>query len=195
MRKITIYISSIIVAAFLFVIGVTCEVKAELLSPENPAAVQYYSMLPANVIDSLNRRNCNILVNTDALCAGWVKCGNTSYDISQVAGLYYAETNEARALLNQAIYIRNGHEESIIHEVGHSLEDYNNIFEYWTNTPAWNSIYVAEAGAATAIGISYSPDKSEYFAEGFRMYVFNPSALLSTCPLTYQFIQAVVALQ
>lgn len=195
MRKLIGRLTSIIAAGVIFTLSFCTDVKAQLLSVDNPAAVQYYCMLPANVIASLDRNNCVIIVSSEALANRWCEDGGNPAELSRVAGITSVSCYDDGTVIKQEIFVANGQEESILHEVGHFLESYNNRYEYWTNNTAWQNIYCVESAGAESIGITYKPTASEYFAECFSKYITDPGALAQACPNSFQYIQAVVMQQ
>lgn len=160
--------------------------NAALLSVNNASAVQYYSMVPANVRARLEANGVDILVDTATLQLYAYKPTLTGIAVTD----YYEGSNE---VIHESIYIKNGEEKTILHEVGHIVDNYNRICSYWSSSPAWNAIYASEVQNASKAGMSsvnFNKGPGEYFAEAFQLYILNPVSLATYCPNTYQFIAA-----
>ena len=160
---------------------------AQLLSPENPNAVAYYYSLPDTVRYKLESRGVNFQVNSGAVA---YETGS-SRTLGVTSTTYTPGPN---TIVSQAVYVKSGEEHSIIHEAGHCMESYNQIFKYWTANECWQIIYQTEVGNALAAGMSRANiyNASEYFAEAFRVYLENPVGLQTYCPQTFQYVQAVI---
>ena len=156
--------------------------KAELLSYDDPAAVTYYNMIPDNIKAKMNNAGVHIAVNSDMV--------SMRSNSGRAVGITATTYRPGGQIVSQAIYVKYGYEDAILHEVGHFMSSYPNTIEFWTNNPTWNNIYCSEVCNATAAGLSNANiyNASEYFAEAFQVYILNPGALATYCPQTYQYI-------
>lgn len=176
--KVTVSALSIIMAmAFM-----PLTAKAELLNYDDPAAVTYYNMIPDNIKVKMNNAGVHIAVNSDMVA---MRTGS-----DRAVGVTTTTYRSDGKITSQAIFVKYGYEDSILHEVGHFMASYPHTIGFWTNNPTWDSIYCAEVCNATAAGLSSTNiyNASEYFAEAFSVYFENPGALATYCPQTYQYI-------
>lgn len=186
MRKIIKSVALALVSLFT-VITTPLTAKASLLSVENPSAVAYYNMLPDIVKYKMEVDGVNILVDSNS-----VAMLDPTYS---TVGLTRTTTrHNTNNITSQAIFVKNGYEDAILHEAGHYMEGYHRQFKYWTYNDAWYNIYASEINQGVAAGMSDTNvyNQCEYFAEAFALYITNPNALATYCPMTYQYINAVV---
>lgn len=188
MKK-TIKITTALFILLFSILGMTSDAKAALLSVDNAKAVQYYSMVPANVRARLEANGTNILVDTATMKLYAYK--------PTLLGITVTDYYETGEVVQENVYIRNGEEKAILHEVGHVVDNYNRIINYWSTSPTWNAIYASEVCNASKAGmerVNYSKGPMEYFAEAFQSYILDPVSLATYCPSTYQFIAAATAM-
>lgn len=173
----------------LSVLGFSSDVKAALLSNDNANAVQYYSMIPANVRAGIEANGVNVLVDTATMQLYTTK--------STLIGITVTDYYDTGEVIQENIFIKNGEEDAILHEVGHVLDNHNRTINYWSSTPAWQAIYAAEVKNASKVGmerVNYIKGPDEYFAEAFKYYILNPVSMATYCPSTYQFISCAAAM-
>lgn len=78
----------------------------------------------------------------------------------------------------------------LLHELGHFA---NFLAGDKVSTSEWNKIYKAEKSKYTGYNKAYvTKTASEYFAESYRDYRENPTALKSKRPRTYQFVKKTI---
>ena len=111
---------------------------------------------------------------------------------------YYISNGEVNAITyfypsNAVINIKNGREEYLTHEIGHSIDYYNNNLWFWSGTDNFKYIYLAERYNNPLFFYGNGTDNEhEYFAEAFNQYLYNPTNLKKYNPLTYDYIKNVV---
>lgn len=152
-----------------------------------------YSLVPENIKSLMNTKGTNITTQDGSIYGP--NCG----------GYNVVEGYEDGTITNQQIYINvqsTGIAHAVIHEVGHVVDSGNgNYNSRWSAQPTWSQIWGAEAAGADldCAGLqvwSQSYEKGsplEYFAGAFAAYVSDPTGLAATAPLTYGYIEAVVA--
>ena len=162
-------------------------VNAALLSVNNEAAVSYYYALPATVRGKLESRGVNFEVNDNKV---YYQTGD-----SRAVGVTHTNAySRSGKIASQEIFVKNGYEDAILHEAGHCMASYNDIFEYWTNCIGWQTIYNEEVCNAVNAGMDSSNlyNRDEFFAECFQLYITNPQSLQANCPQAFNYIQAVI---
>ncbi|MFR9098835.1 MAG: anthrax toxin lethal factor-related metalloendopeptidase [Anaerostipes hadrus] len=91
---------------------------------------------------------------------------------------------------NHKIEIQSAKDYVLLHELGHFA---NFLAGDKVSTSEWNSIYKAEKSKYTGYNKTYvTKTASEYFAESYRDYKENPTALKSKRPRTYQFVKKTI---
>lgn len=91
---------------------------------------------------------------------------------------------------NHKIEIERAESYILLHELGHFA---NFIAGDKVSTSEWNKIYKAEKSKYTGYNKAYvTKTASEYFAESYRDYKENPSALKSKRPQTYKFVKKTI---
>lgn len=91
---------------------------------------------------------------------------------------------------NHRIEIQSAKSYVLLHELGHFA---NFIAGDKVSTTEWNNIYKAEKSKYTGYNKDYvTKTASEYFAESYRDYKENASALKSKRPRTYQFVKKTI---
>lgn len=89
-----------------------------------------------------------------------------------------------------SIQLKRGQSSYLLHELGHFVAALKGRAD---QTTEFNNIYNAEKGAYVGNNKVYvTQDAGEYFAESFRDYTENASALKSQRPRTYNYINALV---
>lgn len=88
------------------------------------------------------------------------------------------------------IELKRGQSSYLLHELGHFVAALKDSAD---ETSEFKSIYNAEKNAYVGNNKAYvTQDAGEYFAESFRDYTENPSALKSQRPKTYAYINKIV---
>lgn len=91
---------------------------------------------------------------------------------------------------NHKIEIQSAKDYVLLHELGHFA---NFLAGDKVSTSEWNKIYKAEKSKYTGYNKAYvTKTASEYFAESYRDYRENPTALKSKRPRTYQFVKKTI---
>ena len=91
---------------------------------------------------------------------------------------------------NKKIELNRGQSSYLLHELGHFVAALKHDAD---TTSEFSSIYSAEKNAYVGNNKAYvTKSVSEYFAESFRDYTENPSALKSQRPQTYAYISKMV---
>ena len=91
---------------------------------------------------------------------------------------------------NHKIEIQSARSSVLLHELGHFA---NFIAGDKVSTSQWKSIYNAEKNKYDGYNKAYAiKSASEYFAESYKDYKENPSALKSKRPRTYQFVKSTI---
>lgn len=91
---------------------------------------------------------------------------------------------------NHRIEIQSAKSYVLLHELGHFA---NFLAGDKVSTSEWNNIYKAEKSKYTGYNKAYvTKTASEYFAESYRDYKENPTALKSKRPRTYQFVKKTI---
>ena len=91
---------------------------------------------------------------------------------------------------NHKIEIQSAKDYVLLHELGHFA---NFLAGDKVSTSEWNNIYKAEKSKYTGYNKAYvTKTASEYFAESYRDYRENPTALKSKRPRTYQFVKETI---
>lgn len=91
---------------------------------------------------------------------------------------------------NHKIEIQTAKSYVLLHELGHFA---NFIAGDKVSTSEWQKIYKAEKSKYTGYNKAYvTKTASEYFAESYRDYKENPSALKSKRPKTYKFVKKTI---
>lgn len=91
---------------------------------------------------------------------------------------------------NHKIEIQSARSSVLLHELGHFA---NFLAGDKVNTSEWKSIYNAEKNKYDGYNKEYAiKSASEYFAESYKDYKENPSALKSKRPKTYQFVKSTI---
>lgn len=91
---------------------------------------------------------------------------------------------------NHKIELQSAKDYVLLHELGHFA---NFLAGDKVSTSEWNSIYKAEKSKYTGYNKTYvTKTASEYFAESYRDYKENPTALKSKRPRTYQFVKKTI---
>ena len=93
------------------------------------------------------------------------------------------------------IQLKTGRSSYLYHELGHFLSILKGRGgKYIDNSSEFISIFNAEKSAYRGNNKAYvTQDAAEYFAESFRDYTENPSALKSQRPKTYSYISQMVS--
>ncbi len=91
---------------------------------------------------------------------------------------------------NQSIILKRA-DETVYHELGHFVAF---VAGNADRSSSFQSIYNQEKGKYTAYNKTYvTQNSSEYFAESFKEYTLNPSALQSSRPQTYAAVQSALS--
>lgn len=91
---------------------------------------------------------------------------------------------------NHKIEIQSARSSVLLHELGHFA---NFLAGDKVSTSEWTSIYNAEKNKYDGYNKEYAvKSASEYFAESYKDYKENPSALKSKRPKTYQFVKSTI---
>lgn len=91
---------------------------------------------------------------------------------------------------NHKIELQSAKDYVLLHELGHFA---NFLAGDKVSTSEWNSIYKAEKSKYIGYNKTYvTKTASEYFAESYRDYKENPTALKSKRPRTYQFVKKTI---
>ena len=91
---------------------------------------------------------------------------------------------------NHKIELESARSSVLLHELGHFASF---LAGDKAGTKEWKSIYAAEKNKYTGYNKSYvTKSASEYFAESYKDYKENPSALKSKRPRTYKYIRNVI---
>ncbi len=91
---------------------------------------------------------------------------------------------------NQSITLKRA-DETVYHELGHFVAFVAGNVD---RSSAFQAIYSQEKGKYTAYNKAYvTQNSSEYFAESFKEYTLNPSALQSSRPQTYAAVQSALS--
>ena len=91
---------------------------------------------------------------------------------------------------NQSITLKRA-DDTVYHELGHFVAF---VAGNADRSSAFQSIYSQEKGKYTAYNKTYvTQNSSEYFAESFKEYTLNPSALQKSRPQTYGAIQSALS--
>ena len=176
---------------------------------QRAAAVNAYSMLPANIRAGLESENCRFYLFTrqddNSLNANhqamsyyptFVAYFDANGRVAEVQrqGSYFVD------LVADKITRENG--QSLLHETGHFVDrTFNGGYEvtlegYNVSTlPEFNNIYVSEKDALSHIGKSsvynvYSPE--EFWAEGFACYLMYPDRVRNECPMLASMVENVI---
>ena len=96
----------------------------------------------------------------------------------------------------KTIYIddRTKAEPSIIHEVGHIID---NTFGFCSESQEFTNIFNTEHGNVSKFWKTHhnnTDTRIEYFAESFLIYVMQPEDLQTYCPQTYDYITNVISI-
>lgn len=141
-----------------------------------------WSLQPPNVQNNLVRKNTNIQV-----------VDNLAWEDPNLVTTYaYTTKHNIPYVSNIDMYIKKGEEDSLTHEVGHCLSDYDHFFNWWIEQPCFDAIYQAERRNNIAMYYGFY-SKEEYFATAYDMYINNPKFLQRTNPMTYNFITVVLS--
>ena len=161
------------------VLATGVDVKAET----NSNVAFYLARQPANVRSRLAKQGVTINV-MDQL----------DYSAPELATTW-AYTNMYGSLDNInriEIVLQKGYESALTHEVGHCISNYGNIAYYWAKTPEFTAITAAESHNSVFAAQGWD-NPIEYFACAYAMYIDFPAALKQFHPMTYNYIQAVLA--
>lgn len=118
----------------------------------------------------------------------------TEWDVAEEAyasyGGYYG-VGKVKAVFDydrKMLYINDEWPEEIVHEMGHFLNDYLNMY---SSLPENKELFCTESSK-----ISYYAEENdrEYFAEAFRLYVFESQFLQKISPKTYFMIEMAIRL-
>lgn len=162
----------------IFILSVIIFLLFPLPTNANPLLQMYFDSLPNNVKTYVLRSNVSI---------------NMVDSID-----YYIPNGEVNAITylypyNAVIDIKNGCEEYLTHEIGHTIDYYNNNLWFWSGTDNFKYIYLVERYNNTLFFYGNGTDNEhEYFAEAFNQYLYNPTNLKKYNPLTYDYIKNVV---
>ena len=92
---------------------------------------------------------------------------------------------------NHNIQLKRGQSSYLLHELGHFVAALKGRAD---QTSEFKKIYNTEKNAYVGNNKAYvTQDAAEYFAESFRDYTENPSALKSQRPKTYSYISQMVS--
>ena len=108
---------------------------------------------------------------------------------SAVTKMYGAEGSDTYSYVE--IYLRPSRQDSLTHEIGHMVSNYQNHPDWWCKQPFFETIWLAERGWLTP-GYVYD-NKNEWFAFCYECYVKYPIALKFMCPMTYNYIEVVLS--
>lgn len=155
--------------------------KAEI----TPQLLAEWGRQPSNVQWNVFYQNTNIQV-VDNL--GW-----------QSANLYdtyaYTTLNVSNGLVNSIdMRIKRGYEFALTHEVGHCISNANGVPYARCYTPEFERVWQLEKYNCVFLVGQGEYDIREYFAEAYATYIRYPLILKQSCPLTYNYIDAVVKL-
>lgn len=102
----------------------------------------------------------------------------------------HASSTGVFSVKNHKIEIQSARSSVLLHELGHFA---NFLAGDKVSTSEWKSIYNAEKNKYDGYNKAYAiKSASEYFAESYKDYKENPSALRSKRPRTYQFVKSTI---
>lgn len=110
-----------------------------------------------------------------------------NYKVTLNSSASYAGKFDARS---RQIILRSANKGYFLHELGHFVSF---VAGFKDSTAEFVGIFNREAGKYAGNNATYiTKDSKEYFAESYKDYVNNPSALKSTRPETYNYIKSSV---
>jgi hypothetical protein len=137
----------------------------------------YYNMIPQNIRDSFIANRWKITVTDKEL---------TIDGISQRILAYTLHSKKE-------IYIGNVSASSIVHEIGHYIDNVNNYISNSISDDTFNiEVNGLKSIDADTDSHNYS-SKIELFAECFSMYIFDNAGLKNNCPDTYEIIEQAIS--
>lgn len=89
------------------------------------------------------------------------------------------------------MYIKEGMESSLTHEVGHCISNAGHSVYWWCYRPEFIQIWQQERYNCILLAQGWE-DIREYFACAYDAYIRYPQILKTTCPSTYNYIQVVL---
>ncbi len=168
-----------------------CTPKADVLLNGTDDLYYYYSLLPANVQTYLENIHCAVIIDGKQM-RRVVVLNDSEYDVhAENVGLTKQMVDEAGFVCSSTIYLKEGYEATLLHEVGHVLANYKGNYNAWAETDAWKYIYEKEAMSLPMDAYSTSTP-TEYLAESFSWYILYPGFLAEYAPMTWQYINAIV---
>lgn len=179
-RKAIKSITMIMAVASVVILGMTVNAKAET----NSNIAFYLAMQPANVQAHIAKQGVNISVVNEL---PW-----TSSDLA-ITYAYTTMHGTQDVITGIDIVIKSGYESALTHEVGHCISNLGNIRYYYATTPEFQAICAAECRNSLYVSSQGWDNPIEYFACAYDAYINFPQALKKYHPLTYNYIQAVVA--
>lgn len=170
----------IISLASIFVILLSTNVKAAV----NNELLRQWSYQPANVQQNVMLQNTRINVvqelpwQSPDLYETWAY---TTMNV--IPGTTYVSSID--------MYIKQGMESSLTHEVGHCISNAGHSVYWWCYRPEFIQIWQQERYNCILLAQGWD-DIREYFACAYDAYIRYPQILKNTCPSTYNYIQVVL---
>ncbi len=186
-KKITVGLLAIAISVSAF----PCIVQAHVIKSNRNALYYYYNMLPVNVQEYLEDSNCTISINNSKMLKVKIVGEDADKYSAENVGLTQQDVDAYGYVHSANIYIKDGHEEVVLHEIGHVMANYKGNCNAWAETDAWNYIFEHEKDYIPMDAYSTS-SPSEYFAESFSWFILQPQQLYDYAPMTWQYINAVV---
>ena len=154
--------------------------EGKVTSAEKTAIKENLNKLPLNLLKAVQDSGLKVLLTTKDVKTyyNYSFSGTMTGLFDPMAGKIYISSNVTH--INK----------STVHEFGHALDLLIGKSNYISLSKEWNNIYKAELN--TASGSYYKANAQEYFADSFNRYIENPSALKTSAPKTYAYINSAI---
>lgn len=168
---------TVFASLFMFM-GLTISVKADI----TPQLIQEWNRQPSNVQWDVFYKSTSFNV-VDEL--PW-----HSPDLSDTWA-YTSKYADNGVVSHIDIVVKRGYEDTLTHEVGHVLGDYQHFLNWWIYRPEFITIWQTEKTRCPLLYQGLN-DVREYFACAYDAYLRYPKILKNACPSTYNYIKLVL---
>ena len=180
-----------LLAGLIAIVSIPTMVQAHIIKNGTDELYYYYGLLPANVQTYLENNNVNIIIDGNQMQRVVVVGDHNDMIRAENVGLTKQYIDSYGIVRSSAIYLKEGYESELLHEVGHVLSNYRGNYNTWAETAAWKYIYECEAPYLLMDEYSKS-SPSEYLAESFSWCIQYPDYMAQKAPMTWQYINAMI---